>query len=57
MQITCNTCGTIQDINPAAIIGANGGKKSKRTITPEQRAVMQAAKNNKKGNKHEQRLA
>jgi hypothetical protein len=39
---TCPHCGG--EISPAAIIGKEGGKKSRRKITPEQQAKMQAAR-------------
>jgi hypothetical protein len=48
MKLTCEQCGHEQEINPAAIIGKEGGKKSKRQITPVQQADMQAAKKRKK---------
>jgi hypothetical protein len=46
MIINCPHCGN--GISPAAILGKEGGKKSRRKITPEQQAMMQAAKKAKK---------
>lgn len=48
MKIVCEKCGHEQETNAAAILGASGGKKSKRKITPEQRAKMEAAKKAKR---------
>jgi len=42
----CPQCGA--EINPAAILGKEGGKKSKRAITPEQQEKLQAARKAKK---------
>lgn len=47
MKITCEKCGHEQEINPAAILGAEGGKKSKRTIDAEAQAKMQAGRKKK----------
>jgi hypothetical protein len=41
----CPHCGG--EISPAAILGKEGGKKSKRKISAEQQAMMQAAKKTK----------
>lgn len=47
----CPHCGG--EISPAAILGKEGGKKSKRKITPDQQAVMQAARLAKTGKQKE----
>jgi hypothetical protein len=44
MKITCTNCGHTQNVDAAKILGAKGGKKSRRTITPDQQAKMQAAR-------------
>lgn len=43
----CPHCNT--EINPASILGKEGGKKSRREINPEQQAKMQEGR---KGKKH-----
>lgn len=47
MKITCE-CGREIEIHPEKILGAAGGKKSKRTITPKQRKKMQEGKERKR---------
>lgn len=47
MKITCEKCGHEQEIDAPKIMGAVGGKKSRRAITPEQQAKMQEARKKK----------
>lgn len=42
----CPHCGG--EISPAAILGKEGGKKSKRVLTPEQAKAMVEAREKKK---------
>lgn len=44
MKIICTNCGHSQEIDAAKQLGSIGGKKSRRTITKEQQAAMQAAR-------------
>ena len=45
----CPHCG--DEISPAAILGKEGGKKSKRVLTPEQAKAMVEAREKKKREK------
>jgi hypothetical protein len=45
----CPHCGG--EISPAAILGSEGGKKSKRVLTPEQAKAMVEAREKKKRDK------
>ena len=51
MKITCEKCGHVQEISPAAILGSEGGKKSRRVLTPEQAKAMVEAREKKKRDK------
>lgn len=51
MKTTCPHCGG--EISPAAILGKEGGKKSRRVLTREQSLAMAAAKKAKKGGGNE----
>ena len=59
MLITCPNCNHAHEVDAAAKLGAAGGKKSRRKITPEQQRIMQAARNlaiikrNREGRGHE----
>ena len=47
-MIKCPHCGG--EISPAAILGAEGGKKSKRVLTPGQaKSMVEARERKKKG--------
>jgi len=46
----CPHCGG--EISPAAILGKEGGKKSRRTLTPEQAKAMVEARERKKVGAH-----
>ena len=54
MKVICEKCGHEQEVYAAKQLGSIGGKKSKRIITEEQQAKMQAAKKNKGANSHDE---
>ena len=48
-RMTCPHCQTdIDDVILARHMASKGGKKSRRTLTPDQQAMMRAAKKSKK---------
>lgn len=49
LSVKCPHCGG--EISPAAILGKEGGKKSKRVLTSEQARKMVEARENKKRDK------
>jgi len=48
MNIICEKCGHEQKISPAAILGKEGGKKSRRVLTTDQAKAMVDAREKKK---------
>lgn len=44
----CPNCGHEDEISPGAILGKEGGKKSKRVLTPEQAKAMVEAREKKR---------
>jgi Spy/CpxP family protein refolding chaperone len=51
VKIICENCGHEQNINTAAVLGKEGGKKSKRVLTPEQAKAMVEVREKKKREK------
>ena len=49
MKVICEKCGHEQETDAPRVMGAAGGKKSRRIITPEQQAKMQEARKRGKG--------